>query len=133
VAGGLIAMTALSGKDRGARAVVDAADTSRPISVTTGQPKASDTLANELRNLLDASKQPAQAESVLARVARREPRAKSSEELYLAATLRANVFFTNGQTQRACEELQKVRGSLAPAQMKMVHDRMTNALSCPQN
>jgi len=93
-------------------------------------PTSPPSVADQLRELIDESKLSTRGNEVLNRVAMLEPRAKSSEELYLAASLRARVFETRGDTARACAELKAVVRSLATAEIDMVNDRMTNVLSC---
>jgi len=76
-----------------------------PASDPAGGSRSSTTGANletQLSDLLDASKVRAQGASVLGKLSRLEPQVTTSREIYLAATLRANVLVAKLDSTGAC-------------------------------
>jgi serine/threonine-protein kinase len=87
------------------KAITDGADKSSvPAGTTTASAQP---VSKQLIALLDAADDAAQGATVLATVQRLEPRATSSEELRLVATLRAKVAGAKGDMAGACAELRK--------------------------
>ncbi|MGH7616063.1 MAG: serine/threonine protein kinase [Gemmatimonadaceae bacterium] len=93
--------------------------TGAPNGTSTTQPNgggASPDRVKQMIALLDDSKIPAKRASVLRTLAQFERDLKSSEELYYAATLHANVLITQGDTTAACTTLKNALPSFAKTQ-----------------
>jgi eukaryotic-like serine/threonine-protein kinase len=85
--------------------------------------------ADQLRGLIDDSHVAARGNRVLSEVKRLDPRLKSSEEVYLAATLRSNVAAAHADSVGACNEFKKVLPKLDAAERTRANEKM--ALVCP--
>jgi hypothetical protein len=79
---------------------------------------------DSLRQLVDSSRIPARAADVLKKVATFEPRLKSSKELMLAATLKANVAATQGDATKACQIYKDVMPNLNASDRADVTDKL---------
>jgi hypothetical protein len=98
-----------------------------PLSKQTASDKP---VADQLRGLIDNSKNPARAADVQARLRDLQPKVKSSEEIYLLASLYANMAAARKDTAAACRELDNVMSKLA-ANEKDQADSRKIGLSCP--
>ena len=127
---------ATTSKDTGAKNVVPAGQAASNGSTSTQTSPASGTapstskqgadrlLADQLRTLIDGSQNPAQARGVLANIDRLASRAKNSEELYLVAIIRSNVFAKLIDTTKACKTLKDVLPKLEPKDTAGVNNRI---------
>ncbi|MGH9885936.1 MAG: hypothetical protein ACREBE_10430, partial [bacterium] len=96
-------------------------------SPTANQGAAS--VADQLRALIDDSKVPAKAESVLQKVGKLEPQASGSEASYLVAAIRSNVYAYRNDTTTACKVLKEAIPKLNADDKDRVGERQT-VLSC---
>jgi eukaryotic-like serine/threonine-protein kinase len=87
-------------------------------------------VAEQLRGLIDASRNPARGAVVLSTV--QALQLKSDEEVYLGASLRANVAAAKLDTAGACKALGDVLPKLSGDWRDRAEDRRKNALMCPQ-
>ena len=130
VAGGFTAMNLMGGNNQAAAR--DTTQLSATLPADT-QPKAPDsTVSQRLTALIDLSNDPAQSQRVLSSVDGLAPQARSSEELFFVARLRASVAAATGDTTKACGILKTAKDSLATAEVDKVNDRMKNVYSCPR-
>src|SRR5262249_40357244 len=79
--------------------------------------------------MIDDSKDPAKGNDVLRRLGQFERQLKSSEELYYAATLRANVTVKRGDTAKACGVLRTAMPNFAKKQADDANEKLQ--MWCP--
>jgi eukaryotic-like serine/threonine-protein kinase len=101
---------------------------------TTPHPGAAKTsVADQLSALINDAADSSKAKSVLDRLAKLERPAANSRELYLAASIRSNVWAAKGtkaDTVKACQALQKVYARLDSTEKSQADQRINITLSC---
>jgi serine/threonine-protein kinase len=114
--------------------VAEANVPAQPLAKPVGDPTATPTTTTAaavaisyeaaLRGLVDDSRILARGPNVLSKVDSLEPKLKSSTELRLAATLRANALTTRGDTAKACQIFKDVLPKLNDSDREDINDKV---------